>query len=61
MAESVMIFLGLYLTEWWETDIIKIENIGSVLWHRVESLAKKIIPIRSISHVLIAGIIWGWL
>ena len=60
-AASVMKFLGLYLTGWWKTDILKIENIGSVLWHRVESLAKKIIPIRSISHALIAGILWGWL
>jgi len=60
-AASVMIFLGLYLTGLWKTAIIMIGNIGSVLWHRVESLAKKIIPIRSISHVLIASILWGWL
>ena len=56
-----MIFLGLYLTGRWETAIIKIENIGSVLWRRIEPLAKKFIPIRSISHALIAGILWGWL
>ena len=60
-AASVMIFLGLYLTGWWKTAIIKIENIGSVLWRRIEPLAKKFIPIRSISHALIAGILWGWL
>ena len=41
--------------------IIKIENIRSVLWRIIEPLAKKVIPIRSISHVLIAGILWGWL
>lgn len=56
-----MIFLGLYLTGRWKTAIIKIENIGSVLWRRIEPLAKKFIPIRSISHALIAGILWGWL
>ena len=60
-AVSVMKFLGLYLTGWWKTAIIKIENIGSVLWRRIEPLAKKFIPIRSISHALIAGILWGWL
>ena len=60
-AESVMIFLGVYLTGWWKTAILKIENIGLVLWHRIEPLAKKFIPIRSISHALIAGILWGWL
>ena len=41
--------------------IIKIENIRSVLWRRIEPLAKKVIPIRSISHALIAVILWGWL
>ena len=60
-ATSIMIFLGLYLTGWWKTAILKIENIGSVLWRRIEPLAKKFIPIRSISHALIAGILWGWL
>ena len=60
-AASVMIFLGLYLTGWWKTAILKIENIGSVLWRRIEPLAKKFIPIHSISHALIAGILWGWL
>ena len=60
-AASVMIFLGLYLTGWWETTIIKIGNIGSVLWRRIKPLAIKVIPIRSISHALIAGILWGWL
>ena len=58
-AASVMIFLGLYLTGWWKTAIIKIENIGLVLWRRIEPLAKKFIPIRSISHALIAGILLG--
>jgi len=56
-----MIFLGLYLTGWWKTAILKIENIGSVLWRRIEPLAKNFRPIRSISHALIAGILWGWL
>ena len=60
-AASVMIFLGPYLTGWWKTAIIKIENIGLVLWRRIEPLAKRFIPIRSISHALIAGILWGWL
>ena len=60
-AASVMIFLGFYLTGWWKTAILKIENIGSVLWRRIEPLAKKFIPIRSISHALIAGNLWGWL
>ena len=61
MAASVMIFLGLYLTGLWEIAIIKIENIGSILWRRIEHVAKKFITIRSISHALIAGILWGWL
>ena len=60
-AASVMIFLALYLTGCWKTAIIKIENIVSILWRRIEHVAKKFIPIRSISHALISGILWGWL
>ena len=47
-AASVMNFLGLYLTGWWETAIIKIENIGLVLWRTIEPLAKIFILTRSV-------------
>ena len=58
---SIMIFIGLYLTGWWKTAIIKIVNIGSFILCRIEPLAKIFIPIRSIIHVLIVGILHGWL
>jgi len=60
-AATIMIFLGLYITGWWKIAIISIENIGKIFWKSIEPLAKKFIPIRSISHALIAGILWGWL
>ena len=61
LAATIMIFLGLYLTGWWITFILKIENIGNFLWQKIEPYAQKFIPIRSKGHALIAGLLWGWL
>ncbi len=61
LAATVMIFLGFYLTGWWTTGILKIEQAGGFFWRRVEPLAKKLIPIRSVGQALLAGLIWGWL
>ncbi|MEC9296732.1 MAG: sulfite exporter TauE/SafE family protein [SAR324 cluster bacterium] len=61
LAATIMIFLGLYLTGWWITVILKIEKIGTFLWQRIEPYAKRYIPIRSKGHALIAGLLWGWL
>jgi len=60
-AGTIMVFLGLYITGWWKMAIIFIENIGKIFWNIIEPIAKKFIPIRSIGHALIAGILWGWL
>ena len=60
-ASAVLIFLGLYLTGWWKKGTLTIESFGTILWKRMEPAAKKFIPIRSISHALIAGFLWGWL
>lgn len=61
IASIMMIFLGLYLAGWWKMAIMLIENFGKHFWKRIEPLAKKFIPINSILHALIAGILWGWL
>lgn len=61
IASSVMILLGLYLTGWWTTAIIKIEKAGAILWRFIEPFAKKFIPIRSTSQAVFAGMLWGWL
>lgn len=61
IAATVMIFLGLYVMGWWKMAIMIIENVGKIFWNKIEPIAKKFIPIRSIGHALIAGILWGWL
>ena len=61
LAATVMIFLGLYLTGWWISAILKIEKVGSFFWKIIEPYAKKYVPIRSTGQALIAGLLWGWL
>ena len=61
LSATLMILLGLYLSGWWPSAILKIEQAGAVIWRRIEPLAKQWVPIRSISQALVAGLLWGWL
>ena len=55
-----MIVLGLYLAGWWR-GLVKLEQLGSVLWRRIEPLGKGLIPVRSIPQAFLLGLVWGWL
>jgi len=61
IAAGVMILLGLYLTGWWPTAILKIEKAGSLLWRLIEPLARKLLPVNSPGQAFMAGLVWGWL
>ncbi len=61
LSASIMILLGLYLSGWWPRAILAIERGGALIWRRIEPLAKRWIPIRSLPQALVAGLLWGWL
>ncbi len=37
------------------------EAAGAVLWHHVQPLTKRVLPVDSIAKVLGLGMVWGWL
>jgi len=60
LAAVVVIAVGLYLTDW-VPHLRKMDRLGSPLWRRLEPLARKLLPVRTIPHALLYGIVWGWL
>ncbi len=61
LSATVMILLGLYLGGWWPRAILIIERGGGHLWHRIQPLAQRLIPIRTLPQAVISGMVWGWL
>ena len=60
LAQLVMVLLGLYLAgfnQW----VLVFERAGGVLWRQVKPLFQKLLPVRSLSQALLAGMAWGWL
>jgi len=59
-AALFMIALGLYLGGWSQA-LARIERAGGFVWARLEPLGRRFLPVRSPSHALVLGLIWGWL
>jgi sulfite exporter TauE/SafE len=59
-AGIMMIVTGLYIAQLW-FGVVYIEKIGKGLWHLLQPLTQKVLPITHPVQALIAGMIWGWL
>jgi sulfite exporter TauE/SafE len=59
-AGLLMVGLGLYLAGAWRQFAI-IERAGLPLWHRIEPLARRLLPVRSVPAALALGALWGWM
>ncbi|MCP3662751.1 MAG: sulfite exporter TauE/SafE family protein [Gammaproteobacteria bacterium] len=60
LAGVFMVLLGLYLAGWW-MGLGRIEQLGGVLWSRLEPLSRRLLPVRSSAHALLVGAVWGWI
>jgi sulfite exporter TauE/SafE len=60
LAAVVMIALGLYLGGWWR-GLAVVERAGAVLWHRLEPLGRRLLPIRGWWQAVAVGLVWAWL
>jgi len=60
LANLMLILVGLYLagaSAW----LGRVEAIGAPLWRRLQPLAARLLPARTLSQSLAAGLVWGWL
>ena len=60
LGSSIMIGIGLYLAGWFPR-FTYIERLGRPLWTRIEPLAQKQLPVRSLHQAWLLGLLWGWL
>lgn len=60
IAGLFMVLLGLYLGGWWRL-LSRIEQVGGVVWRRLEPLGRRLLPVRTPAQAFGIGLIWGWL
>jgi len=60
VASVFMIALGLYLAGIWN-GIAKLENVGGILWKRIQPFTKYFMPVRNFQQAIPLGFLWGWL
>ncbi|HVK53939.1 MAG TPA: sulfite exporter TauE/SafE family protein [Burkholderiales bacterium] len=58
-ANLMLVALGLYLAGLWN-GVMYLERAGSVLWRRIQPLARYAAPVRSVPQALMLGALWGW-
>ena len=59
-AGALMLGVGLYLAGAWRR-FGSVEKLGAPLWHVIQSLARRALPVRSPAGALLLGLLWGWL
>ncbi len=59
-AGALMLGLGLYLAGALR-GFAQLEKLGLPLWRRLEPLARRLLPVRSLSAALGLGALWGWM
>jgi sulfite exporter TauE/SafE len=60
LANLMLVLVGLYLagaSAW----LGRAETIGAPLWRRLQPLAARLLPARTLPQSIAAGLVWGWL
>ena len=60
LAAVFMLLLGLYLSGWW-TVLVHVEQLGKIVWKRIEPMSKRFLPVTTMPQALVLGLLWGWL
>ena len=60
VAGISMILIGIYLGGWLPS-VRRVDLLGRGIWHRMQPLARRLIPIDGPGKALAAGLVWGWL
>ncbi len=55
-----MVLLGLYISGWWRI-LGQLERVGGYVWHYIKPFGQYILPVKSLPHAFLLGLVWGWL
>ena len=59
-ANVMLVLVGLYLAGA-DRLLAPLESLGMPLWRRLQPLAARLLPARTMSGAYLAGLAWGWL
>lgn len=60
LASTMLIAMGFYLAGIWQ-GVRHIENIGGMLWKKIQPYSRSLLPADSLPKVFGLGVLWGWL
>lgn len=60
LSVIVMIAMGLYLAGWFP-KFARMERIGAPIWRWLQPIGQTFLPVKTKSHALFLGLVWGWL
>lgn len=60
VAALIMITMGLYISGWWQ-GLVRLERLGGHVWKYLQPLGQHLMPVRTLPHALLLGVVWGWL
>ena len=60
LAGLIMITMGLYIGGWWQ-GLLRLEQLGGHVWKYLQPISKRLMPVTTLPHALLLGLVWGWL
>ena len=60
IAAVFMLFMGLYISGLW-MGLAKLEKAGAYVWLYIQPIAQKLLPVKTPTHAMALGLLWGWL
>ncbi len=59
LANVMLVLVGLYLAGY-GAALARLEALGAPLWRRLQPLAARLLPARTLPRAYAAGLAWGW-
>ena len=60
LSALIMAGAGFYIAGWFP-QFAYIEKSGSWIWKKLEPLGRKLIPVQTLTHGYLFGMVWGWI
>ncbi|MBT5228787.1 MAG: sulfite exporter TauE/SafE family protein [Methylococcales bacterium] len=60
LSGTFMVLLGLYIAGL-SAVLLPVEKAGSHLWKWLEPFGRRFLPVKSLFHAYMVGLVWGWL
>ena len=59
-AAAMLVLMGFYVSGWWKV-LVQLERVGARLWHYIQPLSRRLLPVKHPGTAFVVGGLWGWL